>query len=198
MTCSQLTNTEIWQTSRDELHCNEPPETLEATGRHCWNINRNNLVINFFSLFLSATPQVGSGAEVLQSVTVQGLTKAVCHSSKGSASVTLCLCGFILPFLQPETNSYEVEGGAWRDEESSLPPAQQWLANGVYCSSCIGEGSCSLLGHFPPLNSCTDLWLPFKPVLLSHHLLPSAEPTFLSSLLWPQGRGELILSPEHI
>lgn len=55
MTCSQLTNIETWQTSRDELHCNEPPETLEATGRHCWNINRNNLVINFF-LFFSQQP----------------------------------------------------------------------------------------------------------------------------------------------
>lgn len=36
--------------------------------------------------------------------------------------------------------------------------AQQGLPDGVYCSSCISGESCSLLGHFPPLNSCNDLW----------------------------------------
>lgn len=40
----------------------------------------------------------------------------------------------------------------------SLPLAQQCLPNGVCCSSCIGGGSCSLLCHFPPLNSYSDLW----------------------------------------
>lgn len=70
----------------------------------------------------------------------------------------------------------------------SLPPAQQCLPNGVCCSSCIGGGSCSLLSHFPPLNSYSDLCLlPLKQVLLSHHLWPSAELTYVLSLLWPQG-----------
>lgn len=186
----KLINTETRQTSRDELHCNEPPETLEAAERHCWNIHRNKSVINFFFSFSLSSPTSGVWIRTLCSRWLCRVSPELRVTAAKAQPQSHCALGdFILPSLQSEANSYEVDGGAWRDEVSSV---------------CLWHSSVFLMVFVAPAVSVEDpvpFWvtshhwiptvisglLPLKQVLLSHHLLPSAELTYVLSLLWPQG-----------